>query len=44
MLNEGDRVPDVSLHGQDLDRVSPAALAAEGPCLFAFYLFDWTGT
>ena len=44
MLQEGDPVPDVSLYGQDLDRMSPAALAAEGACLFVFYLFDWTGT
>ncbi len=44
MLGEGDRVPDVTLVGQDLEPVHLSALAAQGPYLLVFYLFDWTGT
>jgi hypothetical protein len=29
---------------QDLHPVDLAALAADGPFLLAFYLYDWTGT
>ncbi len=29
---------------QDLQPVDIAALAAEGPFLLSFYLYDWTGT
>ena len=29
---------------QDLQPVDLAALAAEGPFLLSFYLYDWTGT
>ena len=44
MLAPGDHVPDVTLVGQDLEPVPLAGLAAVGPVLLTFYLYDWTGT
>ena len=44
MLDVGARIPDVTLAGPDSEPVALAALAAEGPLLLVFYLFDWTGT
>ena len=44
MLAPGDRVPDVTLIGNDLEPVRLVELAREGPLLLAFYLYDWTGT
>ena len=29
---------------QDLERVEISSLAADGPLLLSFYLYDWTGT
>jgi peroxiredoxin len=37
-------VPDVTLVDQELRPVSTGALAAAGPILLAFYLYDWTDT
>ena len=44
MLASGDRVPDVTLFGNDLEPVRLVEFAREGPLLLAFYLYDWTGT
>jgi hypothetical protein len=44
MLAEGARLPRVSVVDQDLAPVDVAGLAADGPVLLAFYLYDWTGT
>ena len=44
MLASGDRVPDVTLIGNDLEPVQLVEFAREGPLLLAFYLYDWTGT
>jgi peroxiredoxin len=44
MLEVGTQIPDVIVAGKDSEPVGLAALAAEGPLLLAFYLFDWTGT
>ena len=44
VLDVGAQIPDVTVAGQEGEPVALAALAAEGPLLLAFYLFDWTGT
>jgi peroxiredoxin len=44
MLEEGDRIPDVTLFDEQVQPVRLADLAAEGPLLLAFYLYDWTRT
>jgi peroxiredoxin len=44
MLAPGDRIPDVTVIGQELEPVALAGLPAGGPVLLAFYLYDWTGT
>jgi peroxiredoxin len=44
VLAPGDRVPDVTLFGNDLEPVRLAEFARQGPLLLAFYLYDWTGT
>jgi peroxiredoxin len=44
VLAPGDRVPDVTLFGNDLQPVRLVEFAAEGLLLLAFYLYDWTGT
>ena len=43
MLEPGARIPDVTVHG-GRRALELRGLAAEGPVLLAFYLFDWTGT
>jgi peroxiredoxin len=44
VLAPGDRVPDVTLFGNDLAPVRLVEFVAKGPLLLAFYLYDWTGT
>lgn len=44
MLDAGTRIPAVTVHGEDGELIELHALVADGPVLFAFYLFDWTGT
>jgi peroxiredoxin len=44
VLDVGAQIPDVTVAGQEGEPVALAALAAEGPLLLVFYLFDWTGT
>ena len=42
MLEAGDRVPDVTVYGNPGEVVSLRQLAAQGPVLLVFYLFDWS--
>jgi hypothetical protein len=44
MLGLGDRVPDATVWTAPNERRSIAELLADGPALFAFYLFDWSST
>ena len=44
MIEIAEQIPDARVW-LDADRqVTTRELADEGPCLFLFYLFDWTGT
>jgi peroxiredoxin len=43
-LGEGDRVPDVTVFGEDVEPVRLPDLAAAGPLLLSFYVHDWTST
>lgn len=40
----GEQIPDARVWLDAETQASVRELAAEGPCLFLFYLFDWTGT
>jgi len=44
VLEPGATIPDIAVIGQDLAPVRLRELAARGPLLLAFYLYDWTGT
>jgi peroxiredoxin len=44
MLLPGDAVPDATAWVAPREPVSLRALAAEGPVLLLFYLFDWSST
>src|SRR6476659_5338468 len=44
MLELGAAAPDASLLQQDMTPVTPGELAADGPILLSFYLYDWTDT
>jgi peroxiredoxin len=44
VLGAGDRLPDVAVWTTARRRVTLSALAAEGPILLVFYLFDWSST
>ena len=44
MLEVGAELPAVTVHGEDGEPVELRGVAADGSVLFAFYLFDWTGT
>ncbi|HYX76750.1 MAG TPA: hypothetical protein VE757_06195 [Gaiellaceae bacterium] len=44
MLAAGHRIPDAEVWLAPRERVSLRALAAEGPVLIVFYLFDWSST
>ena len=42
MLDVGTQIPAVTVHGEEGEPVELRGLAADGPLLLAFYLFDWT--
>jgi peroxiredoxin len=44
VLAVGDSIPDVSVWTTPRDSVLLRELAAEGPLLLLFYLFDWSST
>jgi hypothetical protein len=44
MLEVGDRVPAASVWTAPNERRTITDLLADGPALFAFYLFDWSST
>jgi peroxiredoxin len=44
VLENGDPIPDVSVQRAPGDEVRLRALAADGPILLLFYLFDWSST
>ena len=44
MLGVGDRIPDAHVWLAPRERVTLVDLAADGPVLFLFYLFDWSST
>jgi peroxiredoxin len=44
MLAEGSPVPSVTAIDEDLHPVELGTLAADGPYLLVFYLYDWTRT
>lgn len=44
MLAAGASVPHVTVIDQELEPVDLAELAADGPFLLVFYLYDWTST
>ena len=44
MLEVGETIPDVTVwHGPN-DPEALKDIVAGGPCLFVFYLFDWSAT
>ena len=44
MLEAGDPIPEATVFRNPGDAVSLRELAAEGPVLLVFYLFDWSST
>jgi peroxiredoxin len=44
VLEVGDRIPDVTVQSAPGEDVRLRDLAAEGPMLLLFYLFDWSST
>jgi len=44
VLRPGDRVPDATVWVTPNESATVAQIAAEGPALFLFYLFDWSST
>jgi peroxiredoxin len=44
MLQPGDRVPEVTVWTTPNEHATIAEIAAEGPMLLLFYLFDWSST
>jgi peroxiredoxin len=44
VLQVGDRIPDAKVWLAPRESVSVRELAADGPVLVLFYLFDWSGT
>ncbi len=44
MLNEGDRAPAAEVWTAPNQSTTIAELAAGGPVLLVFYLFDWSST
>jgi peroxiredoxin len=43
-LAVGDRVPDFSVHRRIGELASLTELLADGPAVFHFYVFDFTGS
>jgi peroxiredoxin len=44
VLSVGDPLPDVTVLGRPGERIALRELAAAGPILLLFYLFDWSST
>ena len=44
MLAVGDRIPDAGVWTTPNEHATLAEIAAEGPMLLLFYLFDWSST
>ena len=44
MLRAGEQVPDAEVWLAPRERASLPELAADGPILLLFYLFDWSST
>jgi peroxiredoxin len=44
MLAVGDTIPDVVVQSAPGEEVRLRELAADGPILLLFYLFDWSST
>lgn len=44
MLEVGERIPDAVVQAAPGEEVRLRELAAEGPILLLFYLFDWSST
>jgi hypothetical protein len=44
MLAEGAQLPDVTVLDLERKPVPLRELLEDGPVLFLFYLFDWSGT
>lgn len=44
MVGVGDRVPHATVWPDTRESVSLEELAADGPFLLLFYLFDWSST
>lgn len=44
MLTVGDRIPDATVWRGPQAPVTLRQLAADGPILLLFYLFDWSAT
>jgi peroxiredoxin len=43
-LEVGDQVPEAAVQRAPGDETTVAELAADGPILLVFYLFDWSST
>jgi hypothetical protein len=44
MLEVGDRVPEAGVWTTPQERATIQEIAADGPMLLLFYLFDWSST
>ena len=44
MLEPGDTIPDATVHAAPGEALRLRELAADGPILLLFYLFDWSST
>lgn len=44
MLDVGDRIPEATVWTAPREAATLSELAADGPTLFLFYLFDWSST
>jgi peroxiredoxin len=44
MLQPGDPIPDATVWTTPNENATLAEIAAEGPILLLFYLFDWSST
>jgi len=44
MLEAGDKIPAATVWHGPRDSETLTGTVADGPCLFLFYLFDWSST
>jgi hypothetical protein len=44
VIGVGDRIPDANVWTTPNERAGLLEIAAEGPILLLFYLFDWSST